>query len=84
MATKTMTHYLAKKRRNTPLELSSSEYLADLRLRNLLERTIKLYSTFLHGFERSLSVGKNPLRLGELTPELARAYITARMQQQTT
>ncbi len=84
MTTKTMSNYLAKKRRNTPLELIVSEYLADLRLRNLSDRTIKLYSIFLKGFERALSSGKGQLRLTEVTPDLARAYITGRMQQETT
>jgi site-specific recombinase XerD len=53
------------------------------RLRNLSERTIKLYSVFLRSFEKKLSDGKGQLRLAEVTPELTRAYFTARMQQET-
>jgi site-specific recombinase XerD len=53
------------------------------RLRNLSERTIKLYSVFLRSFEKKLSDGKGPLWLAEVTPELTRAYFTARMQQES-
>ena len=83
MPRKTMTTYLATKRRKLPLERVASEYLADLRLRNLSDLTINLYAGFLRRFEKALSNGKTPLSLAEVAPELARGYLTSRMQQDT-
>src|SRR4030095_13324492 len=83
MPTKTMTNYLAAKRRKLPFERIASEYLAELRLRNLSDLTINLYAGFLRRFEKALSKGQTTLRLGEVTPELARGYLASRMQQET-
>ena len=43
MPRKTMTTYLATKRRKLPFDRVASEYLADLRLRNLSALTINMY-----------------------------------------
>jgi len=59
-----------------------NEYLADMRLRNLSDLTINLYAGFLRRLERELTDGEGPLKLSEVTPELARAYLTSRVQQE--
>ena len=83
MTTKSLSAYQMKKRNQTPLDLLISEYLSDMQLRNLSSLTVKVNGNMLRAFLRKLAGERDTLRLSEVTPDLARAYIAGRQQQQT-
>ena len=52
-------------------------------LRNLSALTVKCNGNMLRAFLRKMAGERDTLRLVEVTPELVRAYIAGRQQQQT-
>lgn len=64
-----------------PVQSVVDEYLTDLRLRGLSPRTIVSYQTTLRGLLRAVA-GDAELRLGQLTPEVVKAYLTQRLEQE--
>jgi len=83
MTTKSLSAYQMKKRNQTPLDLLIQEYLSDMQLRNLSVLTVKVNCNMLRMFLRKMAGERKTLRLAEVTPDLARAYIAGRQQQTT-
>ena len=83
MTTKSLSAYQMKKRNQTPFDLLIREYLSDMQLRNLSALTVMVIGNMLRAFLRKIAGDRDTLRLSEVTPDLAHAYIAGRQQQQT-
>ena len=65
-----------------PVQSVVDEYLKDLQLRGLSPRTITSYKSTLRGLLRGVA-GDAEMMLGQLTPEVVKAYLTSRVEQET-